>query len=179
MNRPPSTPNAPVLANGQIPQGVSATRVIPPTLAIETNPSNASRFLALPPELRNQIYERVLFNDIHPISDFEPTTRPALLRTCRQTASEYGPIFYGSDLVALDEYYDETDMWVGVRGHRAKRVALENPKSVFSSLLGRSGLASARRSCQWINYTRLTSRRGIMTVGRGDSVRWWRWSVLA
>lgn len=142
----------------------------------EPNPSNG--LLSIPAELRNAIYEQTLINDIHPITDFDPTRQPTLFAVCKQTANEYRPIFYASDLLAIDEYYPETDSWITIHGHEAKRAVIEDVNIVFSNLVGKSSLASARRSCQWTSYTKKTSRRGIMTVGSGDAVRWWRWSVL-
>lgn len=130
--------------------------------------------LALPPELRNNIYTHTLATDL---SEFgETATLPALLKTNPQLDTEYSPIFYLSPELKIEEYHSLTDAWTEIRELKAKRQILE--RSAFLDLYDFWSLASARRYCQRVGYGREGSvRRGIVTVVTTAGFRRWQWSI--
>lgn len=133
----------------------------------------SSPLLALPPELRNNIYTFTLASDL---SDFgETATLPSLLQTNIQLSTEYSPIFYLVPELKVEEYHSLTDTWTEVRELKAKRQILES--SAYQDLYDFWSLASARRYCQRVGYGRAGSvRRGIVTVVTKAGFRRWQWS---
>lgn len=133
---------------------------------------SSSPFLALPPELRNRIYDFALLADVE---RFAETPRiPTLLGVCRQVRHEYAGVFYGTNRVKLDAYYGETDSWCEVRGGKAKQAVLEH--ATFLDLFEFWSLASARRYCQ--RNSRENVQKGLVTISTNTaSFRRWQWSV--
>ena len=82
------------------------------TNTMSTNPKPICRFLELPAELRNRIYELVLVKEKPKLQCFLPPTivsietmektqfiqQPALTRTCSQIRQESLPVFYGGNI---------------------------------------------------------------------------------
>lgn len=132
-----------------------------------------SPFLALPAELRNRIYELLVPYDIEAYAD--ALRRPALLQVHPQVKREYTGLFYGSDLLKLDAYYDATDAWCSVSGAQAKLAILQ--KCTFTDLTDFWSLASARRYCQRVSYNRENVQRGIMTIATNAGFKRWQWSI--
>lgn len=137
-------------------------------------PPSSSPFLALPPELRNNIYAHTLPEDLAQFG--ETVTLPALLSTTPQLSDEYSPIFYLAPELKVEEYHSLTDAWTEVRELKAKRQILE--RSSYLDLYDFWSLASARRYCQRVGYGREGSvRRGIVTVVTRAGFRRWQWSI--
>lgn len=132
-----------------------------------------SGFLALPAELRNRIYELLVPHDMEAYAD--SLRRPALLQVHSQVRREYTGLFYGSDLLKLDAYYDATDAWCSVSGAQAKLAILQ--KCTFTDLTDFWSLASARRYCQRVSYNRENVQRGIMTIATNAGFKRWQWSI--
>jgi len=132
-----------------------------------------SPLLDLPAELRNRIYELLVPYDIEAYAD--NLRRPSLLQVGAQTKREYPGIFFGSDLLKLDAYYDATDAWCSVSGAQAKLAILQ--KCTFTDLTDFWSLASARRYCQRVSYNRENVQRGIMTVATNAGFKRWQWSI--
>ena len=132
-----------------------------------------TRLLSLPAELRNQIYETVLADDLYALcQSFRP---PSLLLVCKQLNQEYSDVFFESDGIMLEAYYPLTHSWCTVRGKAAKRTVLKS--GTFVDLFNFSSLASAQRHCQRVSYLYQDVRRGIMTISINGSSRWWLYSV--
>lgn len=132
-----------------------------------------SRLLSLPAELRNRIYDYVLRHDLE---TFAETLRPPpTLQTHSQLRREYAGIFYGSEQLQVDAYYDATDAWCTVSDGRAKLAILQKCK--FTDLTDFWSLASARRYCQRVSYNRENVQRGIMTVATNAGFKRWQWSI--
>lgn len=134
-----------------------------------------SPLLALPPELRNNIYTFTLATDLSSFG--ETATLPPLLQTHPQLRHEYGPIFYLTPHLKIEEYHRLTDTWTEIRGLKAKRQILE--ASAYLDLYDFWSLASARRYCQRVGYGReeRSVRRGIVTVVTRAGFRRWQWSM--
>lgn len=130
-----------------------------------------SPLLNLPAELRNTIYEHHLPQALDTYAD---TLRPpALLQVSRQIRREFAGVFYGSDSLKLDVYYNSTDSWCPLPDARAKRAVLESQEIELKDLADFWSLASARRHCQHVGGDR---KRGIMTVMTTTGFRRWMFS---
>jgi len=139
------------------------------------DPSESLHLLHLPAELRNRIYDFALSDDIE---IFAETARlPSLLRANRQIHREYASVFYSTDRIKLDAYYQETDSWCEVAGWEGKQALLERSSTTFVDLLDFWSLASARRHCQRIGLNRENLQRGIVTVSTSTGFRRWQWNV--
>ncbi|TKA75986.1 hypothetical protein B0A55_03254 [Friedmanniomyces simplex] len=148
------------------------------------------RFLTLPPELRNHIYELALV-DTNPISipwmymlrSKEPS-EPSLLRTCHRIRDEALPIFYSSNtfetsIIGLGEWFRRLpDVKLGM---------LENVR-VIGYLGGMFEEAQWReKSSGWAAEIAKVDGRGLVEksallfpVAKGmDSVGWLRSQVMA
>lgn len=133
----------------------------------------APTFLALPPEIRNTIYEHLLPSTLATFADnLQP---PGLVQTNRQLRAEFASVFYASESLRLDAYYTATDSWCALTDARAKRVVLENAgtQGEFKDLADFWSLASARRYCQHV--VGRERGRGIMTVMTEAGFRRWMW----
>ncbi|KAK4550121.1 hypothetical protein LTR36_003088 [Oleoguttula mirabilis] len=136
-------------------------------------PQQQSTFLALPPELRNRVYKYILADDVELFA--ESVRKPALLAVCRLIEHEYAGVFYDTNLIKIDAYYSETDSWCEIRAGRAKQVILES--ATFADLFDFWSLASARRYCQRVCYSRENVQRGIVAISTNAGFRRWQWSV--
>ncbi|KAK5743813.1 hypothetical protein LTR17_002435 [Elasticomyces elasticus] len=71
-----------------------------------------SLLLALPPELRNRIWEHTLVSrEPHVKIDKETWRQPPLLRTCKQIRQEAGPMYYGLNkfhMIQIDLDFEAT-----------------------------------------------------------------------
>lgn len=135
--------------------------------------SEQSQLLALPAELRNRIYDYLVSHDIETYAD--TPRNPALLDVSEQLHREYSSVFFGSDHLKLDAYYNATDTWAAIHNAKAKRAIIG--RSTFTDLSDFWSLAAARRYCQRVCYNRENLQRGIMTVSTDAGLKRWHWSV--
>lgn len=157
------------IESADTPRGIQAL-LIPDMAGTHAKPSP---LMALPPELRNHIYEYTMINDVE---IFAETVRlPSLLYVSQQISQEYAGMFYDTNLIKLDAYYSGTDSWCQITDRLAKQRTLQ--QSSFADLFDFWSLASARRYCQRICYNRENVRRGIVTVWTNAGFRRWQWNV--
>ncbi|KAF2165033.1 hypothetical protein M409DRAFT_24420 [Zasmidium cellare ATCC 36951] len=133
-----------------------------------------SRFLLLPRELRDAIYEFAMINDIEMLS--EHLMKPSLLRVCRQTNEEYADIFFSNHLLRLDTFSGQPPTWTSVQDKDEKQAIFEN--CVFRNLTDFWSLGSARRFCQR-RFDDLGGdlKVGILSTPTVTGLRRWQWNM--
>lgn len=128
--------------------------------------------LSLPPELRNQIYDEVVVDDLF---RFAATFGlPPLLKVCKQLRDEYCGVFFSDENLTLNAYYHETGCWDIITGKWQKLYLIE--RCLFKHLVSYSSLASAQRYCERAAFNAPGTRRGILTV-QSLNARWWQWQM--
>lgn len=128
-------------------------------------------FLALPAELRLQIYEHVADDDLLAFADC--FRWPYLLDIKSWgVASEYSDVLFSEKRGRLEMYCTETGSWHAVCGSAAKETIMR--KATFHAFLDRS-LASAQRYTARKAVHRLMARYGILTLLIGGAPRLWLW----
>lgn len=134
----------------------------------------ASPLLALPPELRNHVYDFIVLSDLQAFAD--QMIKPALLKVSPQLGDEYSRVFFGSELLKFDAYFGDAGTWQQIQNKQSKRMIFE--ACVFTDMLDFWSLASARRYCQRLySDWQGNIRTGIMTIQTRSGIRRWQWSI--
>lgn len=132
------------------------------------------RFLLLPAEIRNRIYEYVTVTDLQTFAD--KMTKPVLLKAHFQVREEYSDIFFSSEALKIDSYHGAANSWHQVRSPQAKRKIFED--CVFTDLLDFWSVASSRRYCQRLySDWQGNLQTGIMTIITRSGIKRWQWSM--
>ncbi|KAK4890306.1 hypothetical protein LTR27_010949 [Elasticomyces elasticus] len=92
-----------------------------------------SLLLALPPELRNRIWEHTVSREPHVTIDKETWRQPPLLRTCKQIRQEAAPMYYGLNKFSI--VVTDLDFKTDIRFCRSARSCVDFPPdtSYYSS----------------------------------------------
>ena len=131
------------------------------------------RFLTLPAELRNRIYQYVTITDLQTFAD--KMIKPGLLNASPQLRDEYSDVFFGNEALKFDAYHGAASSWHQVRSKQAKRAIFED--CVFTDLLDFWSVGSSRRYCQRIySDWQGNVQTGIMTIITRSGIRRWQWS---
>ncbi|KAK3617718.1 hypothetical protein LTR56_025095 [Elasticomyces elasticus] len=93
-----------------------------------------SLLLALPPELRNRIWEYVLVSPKKIVINKDTWKQPPLVRTCKQTRTEAGPMYYRQNKFAM--IHTDLDFPANVNFCKAAKSLVQIMKHVEMTYFG-------------------------------------------